>query len=458
MRKTWEFFENMNEIVYVSDIENYEVVYMNHKARKIHGFQSVEELKGKKCYEVLQNSASPCAICTNPNLRSGYFQEWKYFNPLVGKSYLIKDSMMEVEGRKYRIELAIDLSLQENQHGTAKDYINNEAIVNEALRMSLSTPDSEEAIAILVEYIGRALRCERIYIFEKEQKQPPVLHNTYEWCARGIIPKKESLQNIPAENASIWLKRLEDNETVVIQNVEEIRETDPVIYDYLIPKKIHSLVLGPLIFNNEMIGFFGVDNPPKEAIEGISTLFLIMGHFIVSLIRRRDLYQKLEYISLYDQLTGVGNRHAMDRYMEEIEKNNSIGVVSCDVMGLKKVNDTQGHQAGDDLLIRTCNCLREAFPDESLFRMGGDEFLVMSSGKSREELLEKAENLKKIMKKWQVVMAVGCAWYPDSKEPINKILAEADEIMYEDKREYYAKEKIRRILKERQEKEQQIEK
>lgn len=65
MTKIWEFFENLNESVYVSDIDSYELVYMNKKAMERYGFSSAEEYYGQKCYEVLQGCLSPCAMCNN---------------------------------------------------------------------------------------------------------------------------------------------------------------------------------------------------------------------------------------------------------------------------------------------------------------------------------------------------------------------------------------------------------
>ncbi len=72
MKKIWEFFENMDELVYVSDIENYDLIYMNKKSRDTYGFHSLEEMSGKKCYEVLQNCSTPCSICNNHELKEGY--------------------------------------------------------------------------------------------------------------------------------------------------------------------------------------------------------------------------------------------------------------------------------------------------------------------------------------------------------------------------------------------------
>ena len=50
----WHFFENMNEYVYVTDIETYEMIYMNRKTLEAYGLKSLDEIKGRKCYEILQ--------------------------------------------------------------------------------------------------------------------------------------------------------------------------------------------------------------------------------------------------------------------------------------------------------------------------------------------------------------------------------------------------------------------
>ena len=53
MGKIWEFFDNLNEVVYVADIDSHELIYMNKKTLSIYNLDSLEDLKGKKCYELL---------------------------------------------------------------------------------------------------------------------------------------------------------------------------------------------------------------------------------------------------------------------------------------------------------------------------------------------------------------------------------------------------------------------
>ena len=56
VKDIWQFFENMNEYVYATDIETHEIVYMNRKTLQVYGLQSLEDAKGKKCYEIDRKS------------------------------------------------------------------------------------------------------------------------------------------------------------------------------------------------------------------------------------------------------------------------------------------------------------------------------------------------------------------------------------------------------------------
>ena len=368
MEKIWNFFENLDELVYVSDVDTYELVYMNRKTRENFGFQTQEEIKGKKCYEVMQHNAAPCSMCNNQELVEGEFKEWKYYNPVLGKHLLLKDTMLEQDGRRYRVEIALDVSNEEKQGSLIQNYENMEAIINEGIRISLNAPTSEQSLEIILEYLGKALNGERTYIFEKNLLGND--DNTYEWVANGIRPEKDNLQNVPAEVCENWYRNFREGKNIIIGNLENIRESDPLQYENLKQQNISTLVVVPLYEGQKIIGFYGVDNPPEKMLDYTSNMLQIMGYFIVSSIRRRNLVRELERMSYSDQLTKLGNRFAMEQYVTDASGTSCFGVVYCDITGLKRVNDTLGHQAGDQLILRAGELLREEFSDYGLFRIG----------------------------------------------------------------------------------------
>ncbi len=437
MTRPWEFYEKLNEIVYAADMDTYEMEYMNAKGLEMYGYTNVEQIKGKKCYEVLQSQDKPCDFCTNKCLVPGEFYEWKHYNEILKRTYSSKDTIAQVDGKHFRVELSFDMTVEEEQKKTIIDFRNNEQMVNEGLRIALEKQEPTQSIQCLLQYIGEHLKSERVYIFEENRKG--FLDNTFEWCAKGVVPQIDNLQNVPFEVVSLWYQAFEKNDNIIIKDLEDIRQADPLAYQYLLPQDIHSLVVNPIRDKDQVIGFYGVDNPPRESLNHVSTLFGIIGHFITSMLKRRDLVKRLENLSMNDQMTQVGNRHAMHKFQKMLQIGKSVAVLYFDVMGLKKINDIKGHKAGDELLIRACNCIKKHFYDQSVFRLGGDEFIVISENLDEQSMHARVSLLKEDMVKEEARMAIGCVFEMSYQGDFDTLLAKADGEMYEDKRNYYKK-------------------
>ena len=436
MEPIWGFFENMNELVYVADVDTYEFIYMNKRALSICGLTSLEQTRGKKCYEVLQNASAPCEICNNRELVPGQFKEWRYYNPVYNRHTLVKDTLIELDGRRLRIEIAIDISADTKQNEIIRDYQNKEALINEALRTAMLASDPDTSLKIAIEYLGKALGGERVYIFEKNAQGGD--DNTYEWVANGVSPQKDNLQNVPPEVCEGWYRAFADDKCVVIDDTEDVRTKNPLQYEMLKQQDISSITVVPLYEDGRVIGFYGVDNPPAESLHYISNMLQIMGHFMESLLKMRNLVKNLERMSYLDQLTQIGNRYAMVKYTEGMRPWESVGIVYGDITGLKRVNDAEGHEAGDHLILAASACMKEAFGDAyELFRIGGDELLAICAGIGETEFRERVARLRKIMADSSVNMAVGADWEKDSEAGVSVVLAAAETQMYKDKAAYY---------------------
>ena len=442
MKKIWEFFENMDECMYVADVDTHELIYMNKKALNIYGFKSVDEVAGKKCYEILQNSSSPCKICKNEDLSVGQFKEWRYFNPILNKHFILKDTIIEDEGRRCRAELALDVTFEEQQKGIVDNYRDLELVVNNGIRVAFQATSPDEEIDIILEYMGKALNADRVYIVEKDEKDFD--NNTYEWCADGVEPEKDSLQNLVPDICRGWYDMFGTDKDIVIADIDKLKVEEADVYDILSRQNIKALVAVPLYTDGKISGFYGVDNPPQKYMEYAHNMLQIVGYFISSCIRRRNLLMQLENMSYKDALTKLGNRFLVEKFVKRLDKNKCIGAVYCDITGLKNVNDTQGHKAGDKLILRASDCLKKIFSDYGIFRIGGDEFLVLCPEITEDDLYKKTEKLKECSKKSNSLMAVGTAWRENFYEGLDKLLTESEHNMYIDKSEYYRKAGIER--------------
>jgi len=147
-----------------------------------------------------------------------------------------------------------------------------------------------------------------------------------------------------------------------------------------------------------------------------------------------------------DPLTGVKSKHAfavregqMETKIVEGEMN-EFGVIVCDVNGLKRINDTLGHKAGDEYIRAACRMLCEYFKHCPVFRVGGDEFVVIMEGQDYEN---RAEIMRDINAKIesnistdQVVASLGLAVYDSEKDKsFHEVFKRADSLMYERKQQ-----------------------
>ena len=142
---------------------------------------------------------------------------------------------------------------------------NLETVINEGLRVALLEETPDQSLGVLLEHLGKALNGERTYIFE--QNDSGCDDNTYEWVADGVAPEKENLQNVPPEVCASWYRKFGVGKHIVIESLEDIRESDPLQYENLKRQNIHSLVVVPLYDGKTVIGFYGVDNPPVKSLE-----------------------------------------------------------------------------------------------------------------------------------------------------------------------------------------------
>ena len=148
-----------------------------------------------------------------------------------------------------------------------------------------------------------------------------------------------------------------------------------------------------------------------------------------------------------DELTGTRNKTAYHELEENMQalinpNNESIefAVVVCDINGLKHINDTQGHKAGDEYIRAACKLICKTFAHSPVFRIGGDEFVVFIDNDSypeKQSLLDRLQMLviENIKKRNGPVIASGMACYERGNDKsVSDVFERADIKMYENKK------------------------
>lgn len=138
-----------------------------------------------------------------------------------------------------------------------------------------------------------------------------------------------------------------------------------------------------------------------------------------------------------DALTGVLNREAY--YIETRRDYKDItAIVSLDMNGLKRINDTFGHAVGDEALVTLALCFTKATRTrQSVYRMGGDEFVIVCRKTSKEEVAELVERIKENVAETDYTCSIGYSYHEEGTIKLEDLLRESDKEMYSDKNNFY---------------------
>ena len=165
----------------------------------------------------------------------------------------------------------------------------------------------------------------------------------------------------------------------------------------------------------------------------VYALLTVMNSAIIDLclLKEKDtLVDKLDSMYVRDELTKLYNRFGMRRFVEKIMKvakrdNKFIMCIELDLDGLKKINDTYGHDAGDNAIVQVANAMRQASERrEVCIRSGGDEYLVFGI----------AEREGDAGDSWPYEVSCSCGYcvHPAAEvQSLEEMVTEADKLLYQ---------------------------
>lgn len=291
-----------------------------------------------------------------------------------------------------------------------------------------------------------AKRCS-ILLTDFEKREYKLLSEDY-----GNDPNQKPLSDFLNEDfyrvIETWPRLIDKSNCFVIsseKDMEEAHNIAPEWIDSLKSDNVKTIVIYPLRSDNKTIGYIWAGNfDPEKSLMIKETLSLTS--FILSAEIANELnIRKMKIMSSTDLLTGVYNRNAMNnRISEDVSGDNEIskpfGVFFIDVNGLKTINDTQGHLAGDNLLKDVASALKEIMGKQNeIYRVGGDEFLVITPKTNAAEFLKLEKALKENCERPnRAHFAVGSC-HSDEHDDVRKAMQIADARMYDIKEEYYSR-------------------
>lgn len=327
-----------------------------------------------------------------------------------------------------------ELAVSERTKEQIRQRLEIATMLNSCVGKLNSDTDIDVGINNLLATVNGYFQADRTYVFEIDPDRD-VLINTFEYiCGQEVSAQMDNLQEVPVSVIEVWTQNFRQGRSYYMSDLEQ--ERGQPSYEMLKAQQVWRLLAVPLMKGGAMVGFLGVDNPRAHYDD--ATLLASIQFFVTNSLDRKKQQAYLEKLSYRDMLTGLYNRN---RYIERLEaykqvQDQQIGAIYIDLNGLKKVNDEQGHRAGDELIVRAAGTIAGIFAEDA-YRVGGDEFVVILLDVSREDFARKTEQLRRQMQENSVDASIGGVWQA-STENLENLLRLADENMYREKKRYYS--------------------
>lgn len=324
----------MEEVIYVRDLDTYELYYLNPAGRRLTG---IADYQGQKCYKVLQGLQDPCSFCNEHPPKKDSFYAWEMDNKLLNGHFIMKNKLIPWRGKTAWLGIAIDVSEHEMISRRVHEKLDFAESMLACAQVLAQESDMEQATLHMLRLVGEFYQADRAYIFERSMAAHNTWSNTYEWNREGVPSQQAVLQKVPEAIFQRWLDIFDQEKAVIIPDVEKLRECAPGEWEVLHPQGCRRILASPIWQQHALTGFLGVDNP-RHCIEDDS------------LIRMLTLFlnNRFHHNETEERLGELLNLHYQD-----VLKNTSLGLWFIRL-------DTQGNR-------------QEMFADETMRRVLGLE-------------------------------------------------------------------------------------
>ncbi len=286
------------------------------------------------------------------------------------------------------------------------------------------------------------IEIQKAYFVDKQ-----LLQATLEAIGDAVI-SCDSKANIVFMNKVAELLTGWDKKEAVGQPIEAIfdivdeatmEKSENIVMNVLLSGKILELTEKTILFTKERI------EVPIE--DSVAPIFQENGEIVGAILVFRDVTEKkrslknIEYLSYHDKLTGLYNRRFYEEELKRMDhkRNLPLSLIMADVNGLKLVNDSFGHEVGDELLIKTASVISKVCRSNDVSaRLGGDEFIIILPNSDEADTVKVMERIQSYLKKKKVngldiSLSLGAETKTVMEEDINAIFKNTEEHMYRQK-------------------------
>lgn len=428
-----EKFDHVNRLIYIADAETYDLLYVNPCLLHYRHLPVDYQYAGQKCYALIAGLSSPCTACPKEQLRRDRFHFRTFHSLRNSRDYHIWSTLVSWNNHSCIFTDALDVERMMDVHDADKLTEQFNVSVNDITSIAIQEEDPNVGIQRMMEKLGRTLSATHIILME-EESDGFHLSCTYEWHAEDCAPLRQCLQHTTILENNSFYDAFHNSPVLLVDNAAVYQERHPELAT-IHQGELERYAIGQLMIEHRSLGYIAIIDPTKEGFTAIAKPLHTILRVTSIMMRNRNNIQKLHEISTIDQLTGIGNRRALSNFVDKcLRPGTMYAVIFVDVNGLKKMNDTFGHARGDLLIQTIAYVLSNIAGKNHVFRLGGDEFLVLMPCSNDEEAITIIDHIEQSMETHRCSAAIGYVLCLAPFHDLDGLIHQADEKMYSDKK------------------------
>ncbi|MCR5537199.1 MAG: GGDEF domain-containing phosphodiesterase [Succinivibrio sp.] len=428
-----EALDNVTDFVFISDSITKNIIYMN---KALSSVLKLKEGVTPSCYSVFRGNRAPCKNCRNNACQGRGFTVTHNNLRLLERSLILKSTQFTLDGHVYTI--SIGRPKEENGDlAPSLAELDDAEILNKILT-TFSKHNGQPNLQIFsaIQFIGQLCRADSVAVYEPRQVDAH-LAEEFQRSAFWSSDQISDVSDDPKENLPYaFIEQVCTRTEEFLYHTEELLEL-PEVYQGLSELKIERVLVLPVFHGQVFLGYVLCRNLSEEAY---AKHRLTIGSLVdaISIM----LYLRVQSIELdntknLDSLTGLGNRTALSNDLKSYAQQHDLGVVMVNINGMQAINQEQGVKAGDQVIIKIGNLIREILHLKQVYRISGDEFVGIYPDIAEQEFNKKCDVLSSFLSsKNTVTAALGSAWVAAGHQVL-EAMTQAEKKMIERKKAFY---------------------
>lgn len=426
------FLSEQGDMAYLVDPDTY-MLYVGNKAFYDRIGKSEQECVGMKCYEVVHQRQSPCPFCSKANWSTDKFYLWKNHNSALEQDFLVKNKLVQWHGRKTMLAISIDISNDKSIVDSLNIRTAESHSLLSGIQHMLSSPNIQTAMENAMENVGCFFQADAARIWLKDNKTGTYICDSMWENGKIAFP----IVNRSTQHVTEWLAGRSQQNPVMVENPAAMLSYSYDMYQYMESYGIHNQRWIPLNQEDMDIGFVEIENITSN-FQNIAFMesFCI---FIVEEQKKWHLLENAAYANTHDGLTGLLNRNSYEQFLQGYNKDavKSVAVLIANLNDLKNINIQSGYITGNYYICKYAETLSDLFPECKIFRLNGDEFMLIATDVARDYFASRIVELEGRVQSQKIISAsCGYAW-DDTETSLASLTEQAVQSMKANKKIHY---------------------